>query len=415
MSRSPLLAALLALPLATALAACGPSGGSDDGDDDGDGGACTAGQTQCVGTQFQTCEGGAFETSENCAAICDPTSGCRTCTPGVNACSGNSVVTCNPDGTFGSTVETCADGTECSGGACQRACSADGVDLIYVADKNYRLLSFDPRLVGHGDPFHVIGPISCAAGPSVPDWSDPGPATPFSMAVDRDAVAWVLYTSGQIFNIDTQTAACSPTSFPTRQNAGGRTWDLFGMGFVTDTAGGDTEKLWLGGGNADAAVAGDLGWINPPSSYSISRVGPMSAVREYSPELTGLGDATLWGFYPGLSTAFVQQIDKNTGGATGPQRAIPGGLGGTVAAWAFAQWGGKFYLFVTTTNGITENSTVRTIDRMTGQYQLVAQNLPYTIVGAGVSTCAPITIGHQLPWETLPQDELPIDGATFAQ
>ena len=181
------------------------------------------------------------------------------------------------------------------------------------------------------------------------------------------------------------------------------------MGFVTDTAGGDTEKLWLGGGNADAAELGDLGWINPPTAYGIQRVGPMTTSSEYSPELTGLGDGTLWGFYPGLGSAFVQQIDKNTGGSTGPQRTIPGGLGGTVAAWAFAQWGGKFYLFVTTVDPFGgENSSIRTIDRMTGQYQLVAQNLPYTIVGAGVSTCAPIVIGR-LPWEELPADELPID------
>ncbi len=408
MSRSLVLASLLALPLA----ACGPSGSS--GDDDDIGGTCSAGQTQCVGTQFQTCVDGMFETSENCPATCDPSAGCMQCQPGVNACSGNNVVTCNPDGSFGTTVETCAQGTECSGGSCQRACSADGVDLIYVADKNFKLLSFDPRLVGNGQPFRVIGSLACPAGPSVPDWGDPGPSTPFSMAVDRDAVAWVLYSSGQIFNVSTQTAACSATSFGARQSAGGRTWDLFGMGFVTDTAGGDTEKLWLGGGNADATLLGDLGWINPPGSYAIQRVGPMSTSSEYSPELTGVGDGTLWGFYPGLSQAFVQQIDKTTGGASGPQRLIPGGLGGTVAAWAFAQWGGKFYLFVTTTDFLgTENSTVRTIDRQTGAYQLVAQNLPYTIVGAGVSTCAPITIGHELPWEALPADQLPIDGATM--
>jgi hypothetical protein len=413
MSRSKLLASLLALPLATSLAlslglaGCGPSGSGDDDD----GGPCTSGQTQCVGQQFQTCVDSSWETTENCAAICDPDSGCRTCTPGINACRGQDVVTCNPDGSFGTTVETCGDGTECSGGACQRACSADGVDLIYVADKNFQLLAFDPREIGPGrNPFRVIGPLNCAAGPSVPDWADPT-ATPFSMAVDRNAVAWVLYTSGEIFNVSTENAACSRSAFAPRQSAGGRTWDLFGMGFVTDTAGGDTEKLWLGGGNADAQILGDLGWISPPGSFNIQRVGAMTTASEYSPELTGLGDATLWGFYPGLSSAFVQQIDKTSGGPTGPQRTIPGGLGGTVAAWAFAQWGGKFYLFVTTTDalGLSENSTVRTIDRTTGQYQLVAQNLPYTIVGAGVSTCAPITIGRQLPWESMPARELPLD------
>src|SRR5687767_15249281 len=73
----------LAFSLVMSLAACGPSGSGDDDDDDDDGGACTAGQTQCVGTQFQTCVDGAFTTMENCAGTCDPTDGCRACTPGV--------------------------------------------------------------------------------------------------------------------------------------------------------------------------------------------------------------------------------------------------------------------------------------------------------------------------------------------
>lgn len=91
--------------------------------------------------------------------------------------------------------------------------------------------------------------------------------------------------------------------------------------------------------------------------------------------------------------------------------SIPGGLGGQVRAWAFAQWGGKFYIFVTTQNLIgTTNSTVRTIDRATGQSATILQNLPNIIVGAGVSTCAPVVIGRQ----PLPSDALttPIDYAT---
>jgi hypothetical protein len=44
-----------------------------------------------------------------------------------------------------------------------------------------------------------------------------------------------------------------------------------------------------------------------------------------------------------------------------------------------------FYIFVT--NG--SRSTVRAIDRKTGDYKVVMDNIPYRIVGAGVSTCAP--------------------------
>jgi hypothetical protein len=88
------------------------------------------------------------------------------------------------------------------------------------------------------------------------------------------------------------------------------------------------------------------------------------------------------------------------------------GLGGQVRAWAFAQWGGKFYIFVTTQQGIlgTLNSTVRSIDRASGVSMTLMENLPNIIVGAGVSTCAPVVIGR----EALPSDNIttPIDYAT---
>jgi len=406
----PSLASLGTLLLGASLFACGPSASGDDigdGPDANTGQPCTGSGHQCVGVQYQECRGGEWVVVESCATACNANlGGCVDCTPGVNACQGANVVSCNSDGTFGGVVETCAAGSECSGGSCQRACSADGVDLIYVVDDANNLLSFDPRLIGTGPgPFHLVGRLSCPAGAPLPDFATTT-ATPFSMGVDRDAVAWVLYNSGEIFNVSTANAACTATSFVKQQNVG-RRWDVFGMGFVTDAAGGDTEKLWIGGGNADAMVGGDLGYLTP-GALTVNRVGALSATVEYSPELTGLGDATLWGFYPGTSQAFVQQIDKATGGGTGNRLSIPGGLGGTVTAWAFAQWGGKFYVFVTTADFLgTETSTVRTLDRTTGAYAQVITNSPYRVVGAGVSTCAPVVIGRTPPpYESMP---LPVD------
>jgi hypothetical protein len=370
--------------------------------------ACTGTGTRCASNQYQECRSGEWVITESCPIQCDANfGGCVECSPGANACNGNTVVTCTTDGHYGTSVETCAAGTECSGGTCQRACSADGVDVIYVVDDTNNLLSFDPRLIGVSDPFHLIGRLSCPAAAALPDFMTTSPATPFSMAVDRDATAWVLYNSGQIFNVSTANAACTATSFAPQQNAG-RRWDVFGMGFVTDTAGGDAEKLWIGGGDVDGMTGGDLGNVSP-GALTVSRVGALSATVEYGPELTGLGDATLWGFYPGASQAFVQQIDKASGGGSGTKLNIPGGLGGTVAAWAFAQWGGKFFIFVTTSDLLgNDNSTVRSIDRATGAYMQISQNLPYKIVGAGVSTCAPVTIGRELPYERM---ALPLSGA----
>ena len=65
----------------------------------------------------------------------------------------------------------------------------------------------------------------------------------------------------------------------------------------------------------------------------------------------------------------------------------------SVQAWAFAHWGGVFYIFATTTPGdpFPPNSTLRTM-KLDGTYKLEHERLPWVIVGAGVSTCAPFVI-----------------------
>ncbi len=391
---------LCSVVLATA---CGPSaGGGDDVVDGGDTGiTCNGSETRCVGTQYQVCDGDTFQIAQSCPFACDASrNGCVECVPGGNACNGNTVMTCDPDGTFGTTVETCAAGTECSGGLCTRACTADGVDLIYVVDRTYRLLSFDPRLIGQtGGPYRVIGQLACPNPGTSLDVGG-GAATPFSMAVDRNAVAWVLYSSGKLFTASTTNAACTATPFVAQQNVGGQQWNLFGMGYVTDTAGGDIEKLWIGGGNIDAMTSGSLGWIDG-TSYAVNRVAAVGPTAQYSAEFTGLGDATLWAFFPDtVANAFVQQIDKVTGAGTGTRLMFDlAAAGRSVAAWAFAQWGGTFYVFVTTVDalGLNENASVHAINRATGAHTIPLQSQQYVVVGAGVSTCAPITIGGPPP------------------
>ncbi len=371
-------------------AGCGGPSGSDNVDVDA-GVACGGDENRCIENAFQTCQGGVFVTVENCANTCVSDFGCSDCDPDLaTACDGADVVECTADGTFGTLIETCNAGEVCEQGACTRSCTADGVDLVYVVDDSYNLRSFDPRLVGTAtDPFTLIGPLACpASNTPAPGWV--GAITPFSMAVDRLAVARVLYASGEIFYVSTADASCSATSFvPSQQGM-----NLFGMGFVTDAIGGDTEHLFIGGGDASATPGGQLAIVD--DAFQVSLRGALRADTEYSPELTGTGAAELFGFYPGINEAFVQEIDPDTGAGVGPEYDVPGGLGGGVGtfvqAWAFAQWGGKFYLFVTTSDGLNSNSTVRTIDRATGTAETVMQNLPYFIVGAGVSTCAPTDI-----------------------
>ena len=317
---------------------------------------------------------------------CDPNAG--------NACNGNSVVTCNADGTFGTTVTTCGTGMMCTGGGtCTNTCTADGVDLVYVVDEQNDFMSFDPRKLP-GDPFTVIGTLNCpTTGPSIQTGNTM--VMPFSMSVDRDGTAWVLYTNGQLFEVSLTTAAC--TAAGNTVDAGGMA--LFGMGFVTDMAGGMTEKLYLAGGNNDPTASPRKlayddthgGNLTPVASGTIS-----AAPAQFSPELTGTSEAKLYGFFPNLTqVAYVQEINKADGSPVGMTWNLgTTGLGANINDWAFAQWGGTCYIFVTTSDstGQNRNSTVRTIDRATGTYSTILQNLPYYIDGAGVSTCAPVTI-----------------------
>jgi hypothetical protein len=344
--------------------------------------ACSAKQTNGGGGPDANGGGG---DGNGTTTQCDPSQ--------AMACNGNSVVTCNADGTFGTTVSMCGNGQMCANGACSNVCTADGVDLVYVVDEQNDFMSFDPRKLP-ADPFTKIGTLMCPTSRQSIQTGNPM-VMPFSMSVDRDGVAWVLYTNGQLFKVSLQTAAC--TAAGNTVNAGGMA--LFGMGFVTDAAGADTEKLYLGGGNNNPQSSPHKlayddthgGNLTPVSAGTIA-----ATPAEFSPELTGTSEANLYGFFPNLNNvAFVQEISKTDGSAVGMKWNLgTTGLGANINDWAFAQWGGTFYIFVTTSDsqGNNRNSTVRSIDRMTGTYSTVLSNLPYYIDGAGVSTCAPVSI-----------------------
>jgi hypothetical protein len=381
------------------LAACGPSSSAGDDDDDGpDGGPttsdpCNAGETRCDGLSYQTCQDGVFAEEERCGFVCDTSlGGCAECQPGEGEfCVGNEVHGCNPDGTVGPLVTACSDTQICYDGTCTESDDCDAAaELIYVVDDSYHLRSFDPEKVGTGvDPFTLIGQLDCPAAPSLPGAGGFGNATPFSMSVDRSATAWVLYTSGEIFHVSTADASCQASGFQVGQNG----WNLFGMGFVADSAGSDEETLWISGGPTDPSINGNLGRIDP-STMQVTTVAALPTAAEYSPEMTGTGDGELFGYFPGASTAFVAGIDKGT--AQYGQRWDLNGLGGQIQAWAFAHWGGRFYIFVTVVTDPlfgTTNSMVILLDPTTGGTETtLMEDLPFFIVGAGVSTCAPVYV-----------------------
>ena len=275
------------LVLSLALVACGPGiNHNNGGADGGTGDMCSGNATRCVGNEYQTCQNGTFVGQTDCPAACSADlGGCVECDPGAgNACNGNSVVACNSDGTYGSSVMDCGSAQMCLNGSCSDACTADGVDLIYVVDEAHDMISFDPRKLPDANAaFHVIGVPQCSPGPVLPSWqtqSGETTANPFSMAVDRNATAWVLYTSGEIFKVSTTDGSCVGNSGYTVQQNG---MDLFGMGFVTDTAGGDTEKLYLGGGDVTALPGGKVAMVDPTNPTTATMIGNLPNTASRAP------------------------------------------------------------------------------------------------------------------------------------
>ena len=96
------------------------------------------------------------------------------------------------------------------------ACVTSG-RYIFLLDISGELARFDPTTLSITN----IGPPNC-----------PDSSSPFSMAVDENAIAWAIYASGNLYRIDTSDASCESTSF-----AGGQ------MPFATASA--RTCARWL--------------------------------------------------------------------------------------------------------------------------------------------------------------------------
>jgi hypothetical protein len=261
-----------------------------------------------------------------------------------------------PDGGNGT------DGNNNGGDGNQNGCSAASM-LVYTVDQNNTFSTFDPMT----KTFHDVGTLSCASG-----------AMPFSMGIDRTPSAWVEYDNGKLFHVDVTTLACTPTSW---SNPDGLL--EMGMGFSTDQVGGTTDKLF---------VAGGLGPTFPTSTLATVDTGSMAATMLGTvtgwPELTGNGNAELWGWFPDASHPRVEQINKTSGAAIKTFKLDQ--LAGMPMAWAFAFWGGDYWIFLE--RSTDSNTTVYQIDGMTGAIKGSTPEPNRTIVGAGVSTCAPVVI-----------------------
>lgn len=260
------------------------------------------------------------------------------------------------------------------GGSTGNDCS-EAAKLIYVLSDANDLYSFEPQL----KQFKKIGPLGCNTT-----------MQPNSMAVDRNATAWVNYvqsdgfedTAGALFKVSTADASCEPTSISL-----GAGWYRLGMGFSSDGPGGVDETLFIAGTSSplSGTPSPGLGKIDF-KAQAVVPIGPFSgALKDGNAELTGTGDARLFGFFT-TTPVQVAEIDKASGAIlnTSALSQVE-----TPSAWAFSFWGGDFYLY--TASGVSLSSNVT-------RYQITNQitdpaymtNIGFRIVGAGVSTCAPV-------------------------
>ncbi|MFZ5443460.1 MAG: hypothetical protein ACOZQL_25860 [Myxococcota bacterium] len=311
-----------------------------------------------------------------------PCTGCRdahgACLPGdvVSAC-----------GAAGASCEACASTQTCRAGACVSedagvSASADGgsddgcaaeARLVYVIDQDRTVSSFNPQAIGVSNAFTELGRISCPSASG---------AEPFSMSVDRHATAWIVYDSGELFTVALRSAplTCVKTAFSPQLGVA-----KFGMGFVANAPGSHDETLFISGSDLSSTLTTTkFGTLSVTPPHAVSVLGTLGG----APELTGTGDGKLWAFFPNLSPPKVAQLSKLDGASLTTFEAPT--LAGTPRAWAFAFWGGDFFVFL---ERDTELSTsVWKLDGQTGALSSVLPSTGRRIVGAGVSTCAPVEI-----------------------
>ena len=236
------------------------------------------------------------------------------------------------------------------------ACTA-----IYVVGVSRRLLAFDPREKS----FSERGRLECPG---------PGWATPFSMAVAQDGKAHVLFQDHRIYSVDVVDATCTASPFVPDQAGFG----LFGMGYARE---GDGEALFVahippfGNSKGLARVDMETGELVP--------IGPFSDNPGREIELTSTRDG-LWGYFLNHSGLGGTLVEIQPGSAE-VTTAIPLPTGNRASALAVAWWGGDFYIF-TSAGSLSTEVTRYSPDKQTVE---VVAKLDDTIVGAGVSTCAP--------------------------
>lgn len=244
-------------------------------------------------------------------------------------------------------------------------CTPELENYIYLFDDLSRLLRFQPRT----KTVEVIGQIDCRTG-----------GNPYSMAVSRNGVAYVLLTSRAgsggigLFEVDITDASClGQTDFePTP------TFDTFGMGFSTDSDGSTSDSLYISGMS--------LGRVDT-QTWTVTEIGPITG----APEMSGNARGELWGFVAWSDPPRVMQIDKTTAALS--NEVSLDALNWEISQFAFSYWGGDFYLFAAP-GSADGGSGATAVYRLSGgalELHVPAGELgDVRVVGAASSTCVPL-------------------------
>lgn len=231
----------------------------------------------------------------------------------------------------------------------------DTSDLVYVIDRDSEMLSlFDPASLAFTD----LGVLDCGT------WA----GSPASMSVSRDGTAYVRYADDTVYAVNLETLQCSETIYDA-------SFGHFGMGYATDDANTWRDDLYIANGGTLAVL--------DTNTWNMTTLGSLPSQSE----LTGNAEGELWAILPLENPARLVQLDKSTAQVMNTHMlgGFPDPFG--IDTFAFATWGGDFYLFVRS-YGLGNSTDVYRVNG-NGSLTRVVTDSGRNLVGAGVSTCAP--------------------------
>ncbi len=282
------------------------------------------------------------------------------------------------DTTTGGTTSTTGDDTttgddSTTNGVEPCACPDIEVPLddgIFVLSDNAELWKFYPE----DNSFLELGSFNCG-----------GMTNTFSMAVDRQGFAWVMFNNpqGEIWKVDvTNVGNCEDPGY----NPGQQGVNYFGMAFVSNSQFDQCDQIYGNtfdgfGGFQEGQNIGDFLTVDP-NSLLIQKIGKTNF---NGAEVTGTGDGRAF-MFGGANPAKLVEVDKANGAFL---EVNPLGNLELTNAFAFAFFAGDFYMFTESDNNQTLSKVTRYDYDGNKALTTVVPQAPIRIVGAGVSTCAP--------------------------